>query len=123
MKSKAPLVMMEQMVMILVFALAAALCLQAFVLSDSLSEKDEARDVAVVLCENAAESLRVSAREEAVLYYGLDGSESQEPAGLRLEISGLPEDQPYLCRARVRAVLEDSGEELYSLEYAWQEVA
>lgn len=31
MRSKAPLVMMEQMVMLLVFALAAALCLQAFV--------------------------------------------------------------------------------------------
>ena len=30
MKSKAPLAMMEQMVMLLVFALAAAVCLQAF---------------------------------------------------------------------------------------------
>ena len=34
MKSKAPLALMEQMVMILVFALAAALCLQAFVKSE-----------------------------------------------------------------------------------------
>ncbi len=47
MKSKAPLVMMEQMVMILVFALAAALCLQAFVLSNSLSEQGQARDQAL----------------------------------------------------------------------------
>ena len=36
MRSKAPLVMMEQMVMLLVFALAAALCLQAFVRSDEI---------------------------------------------------------------------------------------
>ena len=39
MKSKAPLALMEQMVMLLVFALAAALCLQAFVQSDRLSRE------------------------------------------------------------------------------------
>ena len=34
MRSKTPLALMEQMVMVLVFALAAALCLQVFVVSD-----------------------------------------------------------------------------------------
>lgn len=58
MKSKAPLLLMEQMVMLLVFALAAALCLQAFVKSDSLSSRSEARDRAAVLCQNAAETVR-----------------------------------------------------------------
>ncbi|MCI9425675.1 MAG: hypothetical protein HFF30_08945, partial [Flavonifractor sp.] len=48
MRSKAPLVMMEQMVMLLVFALAAALCLQAFVRSDAQSKHSEARDRAVL---------------------------------------------------------------------------
>ena len=48
MRSKAPLAMMEQMVMVLVFALAAALCLQAFVKSDRMSKEMEARDRAVV---------------------------------------------------------------------------
>ena len=37
MRSKAPLALMEQMVMVLVFALAAALCLQAFALADRIS--------------------------------------------------------------------------------------
>ncbi len=36
-QSEAPLALMEQMVMLLVFALAAALCLQAFVRSDTES--------------------------------------------------------------------------------------
>ena len=49
MRSKAPLAMMEQMVMLLVFALAAALCLQAFVKSDQLSQQGEVRDRAVTL--------------------------------------------------------------------------
>ena len=48
MRSKAPLILMEQMVMLLVFALAAALCLQAFVKSDALSSRGEARDRALL---------------------------------------------------------------------------
>ena len=58
MKSKAPLLLMEQMVMLLVFALAAALCLQAFVKSDAVSRRSGDRDRAVVLCQSAAEAIR-----------------------------------------------------------------
>ena len=47
MRSKAPLLLMEQMVMLAVFALAAALCLQAFVKSDGLSGDSQDRDRAV----------------------------------------------------------------------------
>lgn len=36
-RSKAPLALMEQIIMILVFALASAVCLQAFVYADRLS--------------------------------------------------------------------------------------
>ena len=58
MRSKAPLVLMEQLVMVLVFALAAALCVQVFVLSDQTSRSHEARDRAVVAAQNAAENLK-----------------------------------------------------------------
>ena len=37
MKSKASLLLMEQLVMVLVFALAAALCLQVFLRADQIS--------------------------------------------------------------------------------------
>ena len=60
MRNKAPLALMEQMVMLLVFALAAALCLQAFVQSDRLSKESAARDRAITLCQNAAEAVRHS---------------------------------------------------------------
>ena len=52
MRSKAPLVLMEQLVMVLVFALAAALCVQVFVLSDQTSRNYAARD------RGAAQGLR-----------------------------------------------------------------
>lgn len=47
MRSKAPLALMEQMVMVLVFALAAALCLQAFALADRISRQNAERDQAL----------------------------------------------------------------------------
>lgn len=58
MKRKAPLSMMELMVMIAVFALAAALCLRAFVKSDQISRRAEDRDNAAVLCQSVAELIQ-----------------------------------------------------------------
>ena len=58
MKSKIPLILMEQMVMLLVFALAAALCLQAFVKSDQMSGRSHDRDRAVTRVQEMAETVR-----------------------------------------------------------------
>ena len=58
MRSKAPLALMEQMVMILVFAVASALCLQAFAQSELISRRGEDRDRAAVLCQSVAEVVR-----------------------------------------------------------------
>ena len=58
MKSRAPLALMEQTVMVLVFALAAALCLRAFVLADGISRQVEATDHAVLWAESAADTLK-----------------------------------------------------------------
>ncbi len=60
MKSKAPLALMEQMVMLLVFALAAALCLQAFVKSDQISQRSQAKSSAALAAQNMAEVIRHS---------------------------------------------------------------
>lgn len=135
MKSKAPLIMMEQMVMILVFALAAALCLQAFVLSDSLSREGELRDKAVLLCQNTAESYKFTVTsgaarvapaveadkyEAGVAYYDENGRQTQEPSVLRLEAQRLPDELPTLGRTVLRVYEEATGKELYSLEFAWQ---
>ena len=57
MKSKAPLVLMEQLIMVLVFALAAALCLQTFVLSEQISKKTKAGNRATIEAQNVAESM------------------------------------------------------------------
>ena len=58
MRSKAPLAMMEQAVMVLVFALAAVLCLRVFVWSDRTSELGAAKDMAVIKAQSAAEIIK-----------------------------------------------------------------
>lgn len=58
MRSRAPLALMEQTVMVLIFALAAALCLRAFALADGISRRVEATDRAVLWAESAADTLK-----------------------------------------------------------------
>ena len=55
MKNKTPLVLLELLVMVLVFALAAALCLQVFVRSDQIARETQARTQAVQVAQLGAE--------------------------------------------------------------------
>ena len=52
------LALMEQLIMVLVFALAAALCLKAFVLADRISRTDAVRDQALLRAQSAAETIK-----------------------------------------------------------------
>ena len=139
MRSRSPLVLIEQLVMILVFALAAALCLQAFVAADRMSARNRAVDRAVVECQRVAEKLKGSggstgavqlsggAVVEKILsvqyYYDGDWNAVEQDEGwtYQLAVSGQTPPAAGLCKAHIRAVdREDS--ELFSLEVVWQEV-
>lgn len=139
MKRKAPLTLMELMVMILVFALAAALCLQAFAQSDRVSRDSEARDRAAVACQSVAEILRHTGgdfREAAKLL----GAKSDGEDSLMLDYDkdwALAEDTmrytvgagrvdtalPGLGKATVWCRDEETGTELFRLEISWQKEA
>lgn len=58
MKGKTALTLIEQSIMLLVLALAAALCLQAFVWADAHSRQNTARDQALIQLQNTAEILK-----------------------------------------------------------------
>lgn len=133
MRSRAPLLLMEQMVMLAVFALAAALCLQAFVKSDGLSRESEARDRAAVVCQSAAEVIRHGGGDlaraaetlggqygQGLLWLDYDEDWAPDPEGVyRLTAQGMPGEMPGLCLARV-AVEGEDGEVLFSINIAWQ---
>lgn len=141
MRSKAPLVMIEQMVMILVFALTAALCLQAFVKSDQMSRRAESRDRAVTLCQTAAEAIRFTrgdfaraaerlntsqfSEDSFTIYYDGDWRPAETPARYTLcagrekpAVSGLGTSAVWVRDET--AGTEDA--ELFRIEISWQEV-
>jgi|GEM_PF-667159 len=142
MRGKATLALMEQLVMVLVFALAAALCVQAFAASNRMSETAAARDRAVQLAQSAAEIMKsrggdmAQAQSAAMdrlggqlsqgvwyILYDRDWNEvsddGSEEAVYRLE--ALPDSGAGQSKAEIRVSVED-GETLSSLPVAWQEV-
>lgn len=110
MKSRASLVLMEQLLMVLVFALTAAVCLQAFVKADEISAQTARQDAAVVMAQNAAELLKAGADPEEVLETGVYSLEILEEAT----------DIPGFAQAQIQVCYE--GEILFSLTTGWQEV-
>lgn len=137
MRSKAPLALMEQMIMVLVFALAAALCLRAFVLSDSMSMDNARRDNAVLLAQNAAEvykACRGDADEAAAIlggevtldiwssFYGEDLNTVDDPedAVYMVRVLSRETDVTGMGSAEVAVFLADGEESLFELSVAWQ---
>ena len=144
MKSKAPLTLMEQTVMALVFALAAAVCIQAFVKADRISVRSEEKSYAAFAAQDAAELLKYSGGdmghalsqaaellegtyEQELLYldYDADWNRTKQDGVYRLTARGVPVEEPGLQKALVQVVTEDTEdpELLFELEVAWLEVS
>ena len=136
MKSRAPLALMEQMVMLLVFALAAALCLQAFVRSDNISRQSEARDRAAMLVQSAAEAIQSyggdacdafagaaellgGQYEQGLLWVDYDEDWNLGGDAYRLEAQGILSENPALREAAVQMV-DARGKPIFSIQSAWQ---
>ena len=144
MKSKAPLVLIEQAVMLAVFAVAAVLCLQAFVWSAATSKEIAERDTALLYVQSAAETLKacggdmahaqVSAAEllggrvEQGLWYILYDENwnvvSDWPeAAFVLNAQGVPAEVEGLWKAEVWVDTCENGDAtLCSIPVAWQGV-
>ena len=111
MKSKVSLQLMEQLVMILVFALAAALCLQVFAKTGEISEETARRDRAVTLAANAAETLKSTGDPAA--------AEALSRDGYRVTVRMQPKTVPGLAEAEIQVSSE--GQILFTLDTGWQE--
>ncbi|MEG1593865.1 MAG: hypothetical protein RR350_05590 [Oscillibacter sp.] len=128
MRSKAPLVLMEQLFMVLVFALAAALCLRVFVLSEQMSRQNELRDQAVTTCQTMAETLKHCGGDYAAAAALAGGEWDGQTWGLSPAADGeyialaTPADtgSALLGGAEITALTAD-GDWLFGLTAAWQE--
>lgn len=136
MRNKAPLVLMEQLVMLLVFALAAALCLRVFLLSDQMSRRCEERDRAVVAVQNAAEMMKTCKGNLVVCAEVSGGSASgsawkigydadwqqtaADQAVYQVLVVPIDSETELLGTAEVYAQTAE-GERLFWLTVSWQE--
>lgn len=134
MKSKAPLALMEQIIMVLVFALAAGLCMQLFVFSGKMSRRNAARDRAALAAETAAEALKSADNDPAAALSGLGAVEENGSLVIRYDafwqptaengeyvLTVTPEESgdPLLGKASVE-VRTASSDSLIRLTAAWQ---
>lgn len=124
-RSKAPLALMEQVIMILVFALASAVCLQAFVYSDRLSRTDEQRQNAMAKAQQVTEYCKANHGdlEKAGEILGADvteeGLEIRYPEEEMILSLQLTEKTDYLQKAVVTVTdMEDA--EIYNMDIAYQ---
>jgi len=131
MKNKTPLVLAEQLIMILVFAIAAALCLQGFALADKQSTENRMQDQAVIIAQNAAETYKHYHGDQILAAAELNGTAN--PNGLtatyEYEIGSFEltvEEQPTETNGPERAVVSvyygDKPRSIFSLPIAWQGV-
>lgn len=137
MRNKAFLSLIEQMCMILFFAVAAAICLQGFAKANQLSLAQQEKDRAVIAAQSVAEVLK-DARGDLettanILQGHFDGtavtvscdaqwkptSQRNDPAFV-IRIIPLSNDTPLLGSANIQAL---RGEDvIFQLRVCWQEV-
>lgn len=133
-------VLVEMTVMLAVFTVAAALCMQAFARAEEISRRSGAKDRAVTLCQSVAEVIRQNGGDLAAaltlvsggtpdsgedgyaVYYGTDwallpGGE-KEKTGYTLRAVELENGRADLGKARVETLM--GGESLFSIEISWQ---
>ena len=128
--------LIEQLMMLLVFAMAAALCLRTFFWSGSHSRQSQARDQAVIAAQSAAERLKAARgdfcsalaplgghqeEDEWAIYYNADWQPISRPASYYLTVTRQNSGQPGLGSALVQ-VWDGSAGPLVSLPISWQEV-
>lgn len=112
MKSRASLVLMEQLIMVLVFALAASACLRLFVKAEQISAETVRRDQAVVLAQDAAEMLKYWGDPEEALRRVDSGAFTLD---IRQEDTAIPDF------AQGEITVSYHGELVFSLNVGWQE--
>ena len=120
-RSKSPLALMEQVIMVLVFALAAAICVEAFVKARTMSIQSRTRDRAVEICESAAEEYKathLATTPKEVCYDGL-WRVTEENYTYKMKFVTDKEDE-YGISGKLIMMDEKNHANICQLKVAWQ---
>ncbi len=134
MKNKTSIMLMALSLLLVVFALAAAVCLRLFVWADRTSHRDAQVDAALFQAQNAAEMtkhcsgnlLRASEGLGGVVTDGVweisfdEAWERSSQGAYVLTVTPRQTRSPYLGQAQVR-VTDAQGNVLAQLTVSWQE--
>ena len=112
MRGKGILSLVEQSAMMLIFAVATAMCLRGFLAAELVSRKNAALDDAVLQARDVAEQLKYTKGEWEA---------ESLPDDYNVTIRYLDSEIRGLGRAEV-VVTDDEGAVLFLLPVAWQEV-
>lgn len=135
MRQKSTLSLIEQTVMLLVFALAAVLCLQCFLWADETASELSQQDQALILAQNASEAVKASSgdlgraaelcggvatTDSWVILYDENWAITDDMHTYTLRVQPQETSLPYLGRASVQVLRGETS--LAQLEVCWQEV-
>lgn len=136
MKSKTSLSLIEQVIMIAVFAVAAAISIRIFVYADNVSKKAEIQDFAVTEVQNAAEVIKNTKGDLEKAAEALNGSvkDGKLTVGYNGDFEKTELGPVYILTAEKTAAASEltgsatiefkCGEEsIFSLRVCWQEGA
>ena len=123
-KSKAPLVLMEQLIMILVFAITAAVCIQGFVHSVSLSRQSSLQWKAVTHQQEVVEVIKANQGNLQQAAEQLEGTVTDNGLerfyledDMKVVVELLPTEE-YLQKANV--TVYNRNKQIKEMEAAWQ---
>ncbi len=135
MKHKVFLPLLEQIIMIGFFAIAAAICLQGFALSNRISKDQFVKDQGVLAAQNTAETLKSTFGDLYSAAAILSGEVSDQSLVILYDSQGKPTLDAEAEEFRVFVQITDSADELlgsatiqilyqdeviYSLTVGWQ---
>lgn len=124
MKSKAFAPLIEQICMIAVFAIVAAVCIGGFSMAYNISRETERKDAAVLLAQNTAEQLKCGQllleEPQVTLFFDQQRHPADAQDGVyRVRIASVGERDALLSGAQICVYYGD--EELFALTVHWQE--
>lgn len=124
MKSKSILSQIEFIIMVLVFALAAAVCLKVFAFSDKNSKNTELKSIALIKVQNTAEQIKNSSGKALgenglCIYFTDEWEPSEEETKYVLRAYRTINDTSLLGTADV--AFYNGDDIVFAVPIAWQE--
>ena len=122
MKHRTPLVLIELTVMLLVFSLAAVLCLQGFAWASAQSLEESQKDQALQQLQNTAELLKAGQDVPESMLFDENWQPVTENHSFLLRIVPVEQEISYVSTVWLEVTKAD-GSSLGELAVSWQEVS